>query len=176
MPLLEFGAWQPDVTDYEGPNVYNIQNVLPRGDGYGPFPDFSSFTQALPGVCRGAFYALKSDGSVEIFAGTSTKLYQLNNTTFGWTDVSLSGGSYSALSSNANWQFAQTGNFVFATQANAVLQVFDMSSATTFVNALGSPPQAAYISVVGRFLVLSGLLANPYRIQWSGLNNFNAST
>ena len=176
MPLLEFGAWQPDVTDYEGPNVHNIQNVLPRGDGYGPFPDFSSFTQALPGVCRGAFYALKSDGSVEIFAGTSTKLYQLNNTTFGWTDVSLSGGSYSALSSNANWQFAQTGNFVFATQANAVLQVFDMSSATTFVNALGSPPQAAYISVVGRFLVLSGLLANPYRIQWSGLNNFNAST
>ncbi len=54
--------------------------------------------------------------------------------------------------------------------------MFDLSSPTTFANALGSPPQAAYISVVGRFLVLSGLLSTPYRIQWSGLNNFNAST
>ena len=156
MALIPWGAWTPDVTDYEGPGARNIQNVVPRGDGYGPWPDFASFTQALPATCRGGFYALKSDGSVVLFAGTSTKLYQLNNTTFAWTDVSLSGGSYSALSSTAQWQFAQTGNLVFATQANAVLQVFDLSSASAFVNALGSPPQASYISVVGRFLVLSG--------------------
>jgi hypothetical protein len=39
----------------------------------------------------------------------------------------------------------------------------------------GSPPQAAYISVVGRFLVLSGCSRTPYRIQWSGLNS-NAAT
>jgi hypothetical protein len=56
-----------------------------------------------------------------------------------------------------------------------VLQVFDLSSATAFAIGLGSPPQAAYISVVGSFLVLSGLLSQPYRIQWSGLNSFNAS-
>ncbi|MDI1265902.1 MAG: hypothetical protein PS018_21880, partial [bacterium] len=62
-----------------------------------------------------------------------------------------------------------------ATQANAALQVFDLSSSSAFGNALGTPPQAAYISVVGKFLVLSGLLSSPYRIQWSGLNNFNAS-
>jgi len=54
--------------------------------------------------------------------------------------------------------------------------VFDLTSSTAFSNALGSPPQAAYISVVGQFLVLSGLLATPYRIQWSGLDSFNAST
>ncbi|WP_204270152.1 hypothetical protein, partial [Klebsiella aerogenes] len=34
----------------------------------------------------------------------------------------------------------------------------------------------AYISVVGRFLVLSGLLSQSYRIQWSGLNDFNSAT
>lgn len=73
-------------------------------------------------------------------------------------------GTYAALTATAQWQFAQTGNLVFATQANAVLQVFDLSSSTAFSNALGSPPQAAYISVVGRFLVLSGLLSTPYRI------------
>jgi hypothetical protein len=149
--------------------------VVPRGDGYGPFPAFSAYASALPAPCRGAFYALKSDGTVVTFAGTGTKLYKLNNTDFTWTDVSLGGGTYSALTSTAQWQFAQTGNLVFATQANVVLQVFDLSSATAFSNALGSPPQAAYISVVGQFLVLSGLLSTPYRIQWSGLDSFNGS-
>jgi hypothetical protein len=176
MPLLAYGDYRPDVSDYEGQATKNILNVIPRGDGYGPFPSFSAYTTALPSACRGAFYALKSDGTVVTFAGTSTKLYRLNNTDFTWADVSLGGGSYSALSSSAQWQFAQTGNLVFATQANVALQVFDLSSATAFSNALGSPPQAAYISVVGRFLVLSGLLSTPYRIQWSGLNSFNAAT
>ena len=107
------------------------------------------------------FYALKSDGTVVTFAGTANRLYRLNNTDFTWVDVSGGGSSYSALSSSAQWQFAQTGNLVFATQANAPLQVFDLTSSTAFVNALGSPPQAAYISVVGRFLVLSGCCRRP---------------
>jgi len=176
MPLLAAGAYAPDVSDYEGTATRNVLNVIPRGDGYGPFPGFAAYTAALPAPCRGAFYALKSDGTVITFAGTASKLYQLDNTNFTWTDVSLSGGSYSVLSSTAQWQFAQTGNFVFATQANVVLQVFDLSSATSFADAQGAPPQAAYITVVGGFLVLSGLLSTPYRIQWSGLNSFNAST
>jgi hypothetical protein len=176
MPLLAIGEYRPDVSDYEGQATRNIRNVIPRGDGYGPFPAFSAYTSVLPTACRGAFYALKFDGTVITFAGTSTKLYRLNNTDFSWTDVSKGGSSYSTLSPAAQWQFAQTGNFVFATQANTVLQVFDLSSSTAFADAAGSPPQAAYISVVGRFLVLSGLLSSPYRIQWSGLNSFNAST
>lgn len=255
MPLLAAGDYRPDVSDFLGTASRNVLNVIPRGDGYGPFPSFSAFTSALPAVCRGAFYALKSDGSVVTFAGTADRLYQLNNTDFTWKNVSLpanvtsisnaspavvtyantfaaenpvvlsttgtlpeplvagttyyisatglsgsvfslsatAGGAaintttagsgthsvtsiYSALSATAQWQFAQTGNLVFATQANAVLQVFDLSTASAFAVALGSPPQAAYISVVGRFLVLSGLLSEPYRIQWSGLNSFNAST
>lgn len=254
MPLLQWGTWSPDTTDYEGTSVHNIQNVIPRGDGYGPWPDFAAATQSLPATCRGALYALKSDGSVQVFAGTSIGLYKLNNTDLSWTSVGrtstcaisnaspgvvtvtntnvanepvvfsttgtlpsplvagtvyyvsatgLSGsafsvsltpggarintttagsgthsvtGHYAALTASAQWQFAQTGSLVWATQANDVLQVFDLSSASAFSNSLGSPPQAAYISVVGRFLVLSGLLSNPYTIQWSGLNNFNAST
>jgi hypothetical protein len=254
MSLIPWGAWSPDLSDYEGSTAHSILNVLPRGDGYGPFPDFAALTAALPAACRGGFYALKSDGSIAIFAGTVDRLYLLNNTDFTWKPVSLpvvvtissaspgvltlashgfaandpvvlsnSGGAlpvaftagtvyyvktvlsantftlsataggtaintastgtgthsitsiYSSLVSSAQWQFAQTGNLVFATQANVVLQVFDLSSASAFAVALGSPPQAAYISVVGRFLVLSGLLSQPYRIQWSGLNSFNAA-
>lgn len=173
MALLQWGEYRPDTSDYEGTSVHNINNVVPRGDGYGPFPSFSAYTQPLPGVCRGAFYALKSDGSVITFAATATKLYQLNNTTYGWIDVSKAGGTYTSPtlgSSPANWQFAQFGNLVFATQANTPLQVFDLTSASAFSDCAGSPPQAAYISIVNRFVVLSGLLSNPYRIQWSGLN------
>jgi hypothetical protein len=253
MPLLAAGEYKPDVSDYLGSASRNVLNVIPRGDGYGPFPSFSAYTSALPAACRGAFYALKSDGTVITFAGTADRLYQLNNSDFTWKNVSLPatctiseadpgvvtytntfaaedpvvlsttgalpeplvagttyyvsatgltgsvfsltetpGGAdietttagsgthsitskYSSLTATAQWQFAQTGNLVFATQANAVLQVFDLSTASAFAVALGSPPQAAYISVVGRFLVLSGLLSQPYRIQWSGLNSFNAS-
>lgn len=251
MPFMSYGAWSPDTTDFEGTSVHSILNVIPRGDGYGPFSSFSAYTQTLPATSRGAFYALKSDGSVVTFAGTVDRLYQLNNTNFTWTPVSrvqaltsisnaspavftkaahgyaigdsivlstsgtlptgltagtvyyiitagftvnafevaltpggtainTSGagsgthsatGIYSSLSVTAQWQFAQFGNLVFATQANAVLQVLDLSSATVFSDCAGSPPQAAYISVVGRFLVLSGLLSNPFRVQWSGLNN-----
>jgi len=254
MPLLPWGEWRPDIADYEGTTTKNISGVTPRGDGYGPFKDFAALSQALIGPCRGAFYALKSDGSIAIFAGTEDRLWLASNTDYSWTPVSAvtsctisfaspgvvteaahgfaannpvvfsnSGGGlpaeivagttyyvktvldadtftvsataggaaintssagtgthyvtgiYPSLSSDAQWEFEQTGNLVWATQANVALQVYDLSSATAFSASLGSPPQAAYISVVGRFLVLSGLLSNPYRIQWSGLNSFNAS-
>lgn len=175
MPLLQISQYKPDVSDYETDATKNIRNVVPRGDGYGPFASFAAATAALSAACRGGFYALKSDGSVQVFAGTSDRLYMLDNTDLTWDDVSDGGSAYSALSGTAQWQFAQTGDLVFATQANAPLQVFDLGTPATFENALGSPPQAAYVSVVGKFLVLSGLLSEPFRIQWSGLNNFNAA-
>lgn len=175
MPLVQWGEYKPDVSDYEGSATKNILNVIPQGDGYGPFPDFTVYSGALPANCRGAFYAIKSDGSIATFAGTSDRLYLLDNTTFAWTDVSKGGLAYSALSATAQWRFAQFNDLVFATQANDVLQVFTLASSSEFANAAGSPPQAAYIDVVGRFLVLSGLASNRTRIQWSGLNSVNAS-
>lgn len=177
MPIKPFGEYRPDVSDYEGQTTKNILNVIPKGDGYGPFLDLVSFTSAMAAACRGYFYARKSDGSITVFAGTSTKLYNLNNTDGTWTDVSKGASTYSALSNNAQWQFAQFNNYVFATQANAPLQVFDLTLSSAFADAAGSPPQAAYITVVNRFLVLSGIASpNVYRIQWSGLNDVSSSS
>lgn len=171
MPLLPFGEWKPDVSDYEGQATRNVLNVYPRGDGYGPFPDFATLSQALPAACRGGFYALKNDGSVAIFAGTLNRLYLADNTDYSWDDVSKGASAYSDLSSDAQWQFVQFGNLVFATHENVVLQVFDLTSSTEFDDSAGSPPQAAYISVIGQFLVLSGLLSNPFRVNWSDLGD-----
>src|SRR2546423_1282868 len=170
MPLLPWGEYRPDVSDFQGQHSGRLENVLPRGDGYGPFPGFTVFTSGLPASCRGSFVSRKTDGSVSIFAATATRLYNLNNTDFSWTDVSKGGGAYSTLSSSDQWQLVQFGNFVVAVQANTVPQVFDLTSSSAFADLGGSPPQARYIAVVGRFLVLSGLLTSPYRIQWSGLN------
>ena len=176
MPRLLFGEYKPDLVDYEAQYSADIANVVPRADGYGPFPALTSFTSALAAACRGYFYARNADGSITVFAGTSTKLYKLSNTDFTWGDVSKGSATYSAVPTIDQWQFEQFNNFVFANQINTTLQIFDLTSSTNFADAAGSPPASRYVTVVNRFLVLSGLSANPYRVQWSGLNNVNAAT
>jgi hypothetical protein len=53
MPLLNFGEWKPDLSDYESATTQNLQNVLPRGDGYGPFPSLTALSFSLGAQCRG---------------------------------------------------------------------------------------------------------------------------
>lgn len=170
MPTLGFGEYRPDVSDLNQTFTKSVLNVLPQADGYGPFPDLSTFTDTLPAPCRGGFFARYPDGSVAVFCGTVDRLYLLDNTTLAWIDVSKSGSAYSELSAGANWTFAQFNSVVIACQANTVPQAYNLSSSSAFADLGGSPPQAAYVAVVNRFAVLSGLLSNPRRVQWSGLN------
>src|SRR5258706_14493000 len=160
-PILPFGEYKPDMVDYGGINSQAVTNVVRSGSGYAPFPDLAALTTSLPAPCRGAFTAQNPNGTVSIFAATATKIYQLNNSTFSWTDVSRGGGTYTALASTAQWQFVQFNNLVLATQANDVLQTFTLGVSSAFTNNAGSPPQAAYIAVVGSFIVLLGLLSLP---------------
>ena len=147
---------------------------MPQGNGYGPFFALVAFTLALASACRGFFFARNTDGSVTIFAGTSTRLYSLNNTDFSWTDVSLGGsggGGYAGLSGGDNWQFAQFNTRVIAVQANVIPQSFILGSSTEFANLAGSPPQARSVAIVNRFVVLIGLLSNPFRVHWSDIDD-----
>jgi len=164
--FFPFPEYKPDLTDYRAQSTRTFANVLPRADGYGPMPSVTDLTSALSGACKGLFFARKSDGTVAIFGATATKLYQLNNTDYTWTDVSLGGGSYSAVPTGEFWQFEQFNNTVIAVQANVVPQAINLS-AGVFANLGGSPPQARYVAIVNRYLVLSGLLSNPFRIQWT---------
>lgn len=170
MSLVPFPEYRPDVSDYQSSTTRSILNVLPRGDGYGPLPSFSAYTGSLGAACRGFFRGIKSDGSAAIFAATATGLFQFNATTLGWDDISKGAVPYSSIPSTDQWQFEQFNNFIIAVQANTVPQYFDLASSTAFDDLAGSPPNARHVSAVGRFLVLSGLVANPFRIQWSGLN------
>lgn len=167
---LLFPEFQPDVTDIGTGVSTLVSGVLPRADGYGPFSDFVAFTQALPANCRGFYFARRSDGSIAVFAGTSTRLYLLDNTTFAWTDVSKGGVAYSSLVSTDNWRFAQFNEFVIAVQINTVPQKYTLNLGGAFANLGGSPPQASHVAIVNRFVMLTGLLSNPRRTQWSDLD------
>jgi hypothetical protein len=165
---IEFGEFAPDLTDLGSATSLDIIGVLPRADGYGPFKNLESFTQALPGPNRGYFFARRADGSIAVFAGTATELYLLNNTDFSWTVVSKA--TYSPLVSTDNWQFAQFNDLVIAVQVNTPPQKFALSSSTKFADLGGSPPAAGRIAIVGFFVMLTKLLSNPRRVQWSDLD------
>jgi hypothetical protein len=254
MPFLPFPEYRPDVDDYQGQHTQTLSGVLPRGDGYGPVPDLQAYTAALPGQCRGQFYARKTDGTIVVFAATIDRILRLDNTTLTWIPVSkvtaltsisngtpavftlnshgldngdalvlstsgvlptgltagtvyyvintatntfnvslTAGGAavnttgagsgthsmtyfYSDISSTDQWQFAQHGDVVVAVQANSSPQAYNLSSSTAFADLGGSPPTARYVSVVGLFLVLSGLVSNPRRVHTSGLDNITEWT
>jgi hypothetical protein len=119
-PLLNFGEWRPGVSDYEAATTQNVQNVVPRGDGYGSFPSLTALSLSLGAQCRGAFVAYKADGSVTIFAATATELYVMNNSGLACSKVSRGCGPYSSVSSGEQWRFVQFNNLVIAVQANIV--------------------------------------------------------
>jgi hypothetical protein len=175
-PTIAIPEYAPDLSNL-GTGVSSlISGVVPRADGYGPYKAFQSFTQALAATSRGFFFARRTDGSVTIFAGTSTDLYRLDNTSFAWVKVSKGGAAYSALVTNANWKFAQFNDTVISVQINTVPQSYALSSATEFADLGGSPPQAGHVAVVNYFLVLTGLLSNPQRVQWSDLSGITTWT
>lgn len=176
MPVLPFPEYRPDTSDFNGRSTTTLLNVLPRSDGYGPMRDVSPYTQALPDECRGAFMARKDDGSIQLFAATATELYRMDNTSLEWTNVSKDGGPYSTLATTANWSFAQFGSKLIAVQANVVPQVIDVEVGSEFDDLGGSPPQAAHVTIINRFVVLSQLLSYPRRVQWSGLNGITTWT
>lgn len=169
MQLLPFGDYRPDISDILGNHTRVLTNVVPRADGYGPVRAVEAYSDALPAACRGSFRALNSAGVAVIFAGTASKLYRLDNTTLEWINVSKTAGAHTyTLPSDQIWQWAQYDDYVYAVQGGDAPQVFELGVSTYFADLGGSPPQAKYIAIVNEFVVLSGLVSFPYRVQWSG--------
>lgn len=120
--------------------------------------------------CRGMFSARKSDGTIQHFAANANKLFTYNTGTLAWDSVTNPLG-YADPPTGYHWQFAQFGNLVIAVQPNVPPQVFTLGTSTTFTALGGAPPMAAYIAIVQRFVVLTGIANFPFRIQWSGLED-----
>lgn len=176
LPMVKFPQFAPDVTPLGTGVSQLIQNVVPRVDGFGPFQAYVSFTQQLDKNCRGMTFARRADGSIAVFGATDTDIYLLNNTTLTWDKVSKGGGPYAQLPTKDNWQFAQYNDTVIAVQVNVPPQKMLLGTDLTFVDLPGTPPQAGSVAVVNFFVVLTRLLSNPRRVQWSDLGNINQWT
>ena len=176
MPKVLFGSYQPDVESIDTEASSYVHNVIPVPSGYGPLRDLVAIAEALPSRCLGYLGVLDDDNQSHVFAGTSTKLYKLNSTTRAWDDVTRTSGGNYVVGSREYWDFDLFGQNVVAVTDGNNPQVFTLGTSTDFANLGGSPPQARRVSVVGDFLVLSGLTANPNRIQWSALNDITGWT
>lgn len=175
MTAVPFSSWTPDQADLNGSGVGDILNVLCSSVSYLPFPDFVIFTAALAATPLGYFTARSLAGQAFIFAGTTTKLWLLDNTTLTWTDVSKAATTYSASSSD-RWCFEQFGEYVIAVNGNDNPQEFQLGVSTKFIDLAGSPPRASFVKAWGDFLCLQQLTANPNRVHWSELNNTHGWT
>ena len=106
-------------------SLNDAKNVVPLSLGYSGFPnaeDYSgSASENLNNIIVGKFGA-----DVQVFAGGTTKLFKMDNTTLALADVSKSGG----YSSSDNWQFKQFGKKILAANNSARIQAWEIASSS----------------------------------------------
>ena len=167
--MLPFGEYKPDLSNFNGQTTQLALNVVPRADGYGPWKALTPVTASLPAASRGTFYARKTDGTIVVFAGTRRDLQARQH--HAGLDRRVQGRPRlfgAAVDGSLGVRAIRQPRHRGASQHRTAGIRHLLGSA--FADLGGSPPQVRYAAVVGRFLVLSGLLSTPYRIQWSGLN------
>jgi hypothetical protein len=131
VPLSDFA---PDLDPISRGVIVDMDGVIPTVKGYASRPAPESLgAPALAAKPIGGFVAQFSDGTVKVYAGTSSNLYRLDGTS--WTSV---GGPYSV--TGDHWHFAQFGDDVIAVAKGVSPQV--ATGATGAFAALGGSPPA----------------------------------
>ena len=181
---IPFAAWRPDVWNTGSQYAGAASGVLPKANGYGPWPGLAVTSLAVASVVRGAFVARLSNGNSVIYCGTATALYRFAGIATAWTDVTrLAGGAY-AVPSDGFWSFAQFGKYLIAVNGVDAVQVIDVDAGNNFAALGGSPPIARYVRVVGDHVWLADLgstlgptgiaQSGRVQIQWSGFRDHTA--
>lgn len=177
--MQSFGRWAPDTLNVNSGLAGEALGVRPGLTGYRPWPQLASSSPALetPATAgRGAFAARTTANAIAIFVGQITKLRKFAGVATNFTNVTRSSAVAYALATDDQWQFAQFGVNVFATQITDALQFIDASSGTNFEPVTGSPPKARYIAVVGDFLMLGNTDTSSREVRWSGRNDASSWT
>ncbi|MDE2471251.1 MAG: hypothetical protein KGL35_21585 [Bradyrhizobium sp.] len=170
--ILPVAEWMPDMPDLATATSIAL-NVTPITQmSYGPQPSLSEYsTNALDGMCIGGIAAQGSDLSVNIFAGTSDKLYRMTDLAPSWSDIS--GGTYTT-ASGENWRFALFNSTVIATNFAQVLQAFTIGTSSTFAalfTGTAWAPSTAY-STIGELIIANG---NRYELVTAGTSASSGS-
>lgn len=169
--MINFGEWLPDIAVFNNPGATEAKNVVPGIDGYKQLLALQVSSSALDAVCKGAIAAQKSDGVSYNYAGNTSKLYELVDST--WTDRSVGGGY--AVAATDYWEFIKWGDKIIAVGGTGVSPQIVTMSTNAFAALGGIPPKARHIAVVRDFVVMGnyddGGTIYPTRLIWSGLND-----
>lgn len=179
--ILEFGEWLPDLPELGNPGTLVATNVIPDRISYRPFPGLAVQTNALTARPLGVFSANDASANTFVYAGDTTKLYELVDLT--WNDESKVGGYTTA--SNDVWEFAQFGTTagavsVIATNFTDAVQTLAVGGggAGAFADLMTSTlkPTAKHLGIWRDFLVLGNTSDAtdghvPNRVWWSAIND-----
>jgi hypothetical protein len=156
--LIPVARYAPDLPQPAALVTNYVNNVIPGSISYKPVQALVEQGDALDARCQGAGSFEGEDGVKYTFAGTGTKLYLWNGST--WQDVSrLAGGAYT-LPAEGRWSFIQFATlFVIASNGIDATQVFTLGSSTNFT-ALANAPIARYLAVCRDILMLAHLDTN----------------
>ena len=170
--IVEFADFVPDQPLLGSQGNTGALNVIPDENGYRPVLDYAAVSDAASSTMQGAAGVRDAEGNSYIYSGNSTTLY---NTLTTLDDVSIAGGYNGVMDSN--WEFAQFGNTVLATNYEDAIQSMVIGT-TAFANALTSTlkPKARHIGVVKDFVVLGGTNdgtdgEQPGRVWWLAANS-----
>ena len=105
----------------------------------------NSFSTTLPSASRGGSMVTGLSGARTLYAGTASRLYRHDGTT--WNDISAASAS---LGANDLWSFAQFGNDTIAAAITETLQ----KATTGSFAAIAGAPKAQIALSLGGFVVL----------------------
>lgn len=167
-----FGEWLPDLPAFGNPGLIEARNCLPVDNSYADFASVSTSGDAMAAAPIGAYATINDSGDPEIYAGTTTKLYQRVGSS--WTDRTT--GSYTAAADDY-WRFAQFGTYIIGTDYADVPQRKVVGSAANFVAlaSTGAAPKARQIGVINEFVMLgdldNGVTTLPMSVQWCAIGD-----
>ena len=168
---MNFGEYLPDLAPYGLDGLTVASGVYPAANGYRPVGSFTASPDGtLAAQCLGAYAARAGDGTVYVFAGTTSNLYSYTGSAW-----SSKGSGYTG-SSLIGWRFERFGNLVIATNGVDAMQKFDLATPTTFSALGGTPPTARYLAVVRDFLFAGFAGGSSIKVRWSAINNCEAWT
>lgn len=165
-PLIGFA---PDMDPMEPGVLTDCTNVVPYEFGLEGAPTglVPANVPVLAAPCIGAAVVQKLDVVRRIFAGTTTRIYELNGGV--WNDVSrptfYTGGT------DTRWEFCQFGDASLA--ANAVAKIQRSPGSGAFVD-IASAPIAKIIFSVGAFVMALNVNDGVEKVDgWANSASFN---
>ena len=172
--MTPFGEYLPDMrggleTVLAGKNVYPTSSGL-----YAPVPAFSVTPAGLATRVQGSTLAVDKDFNVSAYIGTGTGLAKLAAGGASWTDVTKAGGY--ATGAAEQWEFAQFGNRLVATNFANPVQTVELTTGGAFADLSAGAPRARRVAAVNRFVMLGNTTDTTYgarinRIWWSAIDD-----